>query len=107
MNRTVPRLTAVSMSILIAGASLTASAQAPAAKERQRGNRAPAFSYDKAALPAAKPWTAKKFANSPRNFQFAIIGDRTGGANVEHTFKLAMGQINPCCNLSSSSTWVT
>jgi hypothetical protein len=42
----------------------------------------------------AKPWTAKKFKNSPRNFQFAIIGDRTGGANVQETFKLAMGQIN-------------
>ena len=45
-------------------------------------------------MPDNKPWTAKKFANSPRNFQFAIIGDRTGGANVQETFKLAMGQIN-------------
>jgi len=56
------------MSILIAGASLTASAQAPAAKQVPQVRRIPAFSYDKAALPTAKPWTAKKFANSPRNF---------------------------------------
>jgi len=82
------------MSIAIAGVSLTASAQAPAAKAAPRGKRAPAFSYNKAALPNVKPWTAKKFRNNPRNFQFAIIGDRTGGANVEGTFKIAMGQIN-------------
>ena len=94
MNRTTTRLIAGLISIVFTGIALTASAQAPAAKERQRGNRPPAFSYDKAALPAAKPWTTKKFANRPRNFQFAIIGDRTGGANVEETFKLAMGQIN-------------
>ena len=94
MTRTASRLIAVLTSILIAGASLTASAQAPAAREAQRGRRVPVFTYDKAAIPAAKPWTAKRFKNNPRNFQFAIIGDRTGGANVEHTFKLAMGQIN-------------
>ena len=94
MNRTALRSVAVLMGLIIASVSLTASAQALAAKERQRGNRAPAFSYDKAALPNAKPWTAKRFKNSPRNFQFAIIGDRTGGANVEGTFKIAVGQIN-------------
>ena len=27
-------------------------------------------------------------------FNFVIIGDRTGGANVQETFKLAMGQLN-------------
>ena len=94
MNRTATGLVAVLMSIVFTGITLPASAQAPATKEVQRGKRAPAFSYDKAALPAAKPWTAKKFANSPRDFQFVIIGDRTGGANVQETFKLAMGQLN-------------
>jgi hypothetical protein len=52
------------------------------------------FNYDKAALPEAKPWTDKEFKNNPKEFQFVIIGDRTGGANVQGTFKLAMGQIN-------------
>jgi hypothetical protein len=52
------------------------------------------FSYDESALPDAKPWTDKKFQDNPRNFQFAIVGDRTGGANVQETFKLAMDQIN-------------
>ena len=94
MNRTATRLIAVLLSIVFTGIALTASAQAPAAREAQRVRRVPVFTYDKTALPAAKPWTAKRFKNSPRNFQFAIIGDRTGGANVEETFKLAMGQIN-------------
>lgn len=52
------------------------------------------FSYDKTALSGKKPWTNENFKNNPDNFQFAIIGDRTGGANVLGTFKLAMGQLN-------------
>jgi len=53
-----------------------------------------AFSYDPAECPEAKPWTSENFKNKPENFQFAIIGDRTGGANVQGTFKLAVDQIN-------------
>ncbi len=52
------------------------------------------FAFDQVAFPEAKPWTSEDFKNNPDNFQFAIIGDRTGGANVEGTFELAMGQIN-------------
>lgn len=52
------------------------------------------FIYDKTALSGKKPWTNENFKNNPDNFQFAIIGDRTGGANVLGTFKLAMGQLN-------------
>ena len=52
------------------------------------------FSFDEKALPGAKPWTSKKFKDDPDNFQFVIIGDRSGGANVEETFKIAMDQIN-------------
>ena len=52
------------------------------------------FHYDRATLPGAKPWTSKDFKNDPDEFQFAIIGDRTGGANVEDTFRIAMDQIN-------------
>ena len=55
---------------------------------------APVFSYDASELASAKPWTSENFQNDPRNFQFAIIGDRTGGANAQGTFALAMGQIN-------------
>lgn len=51
------------------------------------------FSFDKGALPGAKPWTSEDFRDNPDNFQFVIIGDRTGGANQEGTFKLAMGQL--------------
>jgi len=52
------------------------------------------FSYDKERITDAKPWTAKEFQNDPAEFQFVIIGDRTGGANVQGTFKLAMKQLN-------------
>ncbi len=52
------------------------------------------FSYDETDFPDAKPWTSKEFRNNPENFKFAIIGDRTGGANAEGTFLLAMNQIN-------------
>ncbi|WP_455221374.1 hypothetical protein, partial [Kaarinaea lacus] len=53
-----------------------------------------AFHYDRTALPGAKPWTSENFRNNPDNFQFVIIGDRTGGANALGTFKLAMDQVN-------------
>ena len=52
------------------------------------------FSYDKERISGAKPWTDKGFQNDPKAFQFAIIGDRTGGANAQETFKLAVDQIN-------------
>jgi hypothetical protein len=52
------------------------------------------FRYDRDALPDAKPWTSEDFKNDPDDFQFVIIGDRTGGANVQRTFEMAMGQLN-------------
>ena len=41
----------------------------------------PVFSYDKERITEAKPWTNKEFQNNPADFQFVIIGDRTGGAS--------------------------
>jgi len=62
---------------------------------QERTPEAPAFSYETARLIGErKPWTAKEFRNKPEDFQFAIIGDRTGGANALKTFQLAMQQIN-------------
>jgi len=52
------------------------------------------FAYNETALTGNKPWTSESFSNKPEDFQFAIIGDRTGGANAEKTFILAMNQIN-------------
>ena len=60
----------------------------------QKESGAAMFCYDQATLSGVKPWTSENFKNNPDNFQFAIIGDRTGGANVEETFKIAMDQIN-------------
>jgi hypothetical protein len=84
--------------VLVVGLSLLAGcANAPA----ETGTSAPAdaqhdavFSYDTAAFSQAKPWTSENFRNDPANFQFAIIGDRTGGANVQKTFEMAVGQLN-------------
>jgi 3',5'-cyclic AMP phosphodiesterase CpdA len=52
------------------------------------------FAYDAGAFPGPKPWTHEDFRDDRDNFQFAVIGDRTGGANIEGTFALAMGQLN-------------
>ena len=52
------------------------------------------FSYDDARLSKEKPWTDQSFGKDPAEFQFVVIGDRTGGANQEHTFKLAIDQLN-------------
>ncbi len=53
------------------------------------------FSYDQAALTGAKPWTSESFNNNnPDNFQFAVIGDRTGGADPKGVFIRAMDQLN-------------
>ena len=56
--------------------------------------KASVFTYDETTFSNSKPWTSENFRNNPYNFQFAIIGDRTGGANAEGTFRLAMNQIN-------------
>jgi len=79
---------------LIAGLLLTACADAAAEQKLPNAGKTPIFSYDEAALPAAKPWTNKKFKANPDDFHFVIIGDRTGGANVKGTFEHAMNQIN-------------
>jgi hypothetical protein len=52
------------------------------------------FSYDEKALSGEKPWTSEMFQNDPEAFQFVVIGDRTGGANQQGTFKLAINQLN-------------
>ena len=52
------------------------------------------FIYDKAEISGVKPWTSENFANDPGSFQFAIIGDRTGGANPKGTFEKAIEQLN-------------
>jgi hypothetical protein len=53
-----------------------------------------AFHFDDAALTEAKPWTSEDFENDTDNFQFAVIGDRTGGADHRGIFDRAMDQLN-------------
>ena len=52
------------------------------------------FQYNTKDVQDEKPWTNENFKGSDDEFQFVIIGDRTGGANAEGTFDLAMSQIN-------------
>jgi UDP-2,3-diacylglucosamine pyrophosphatase LpxH len=54
----------------------------------------PKFDYDRAVLVGAKPWTSESFNNAPENFQFAVIGDRTGGADHRDIFVRAIDQLN-------------
>ena len=60
----------------------------------QRGSGTDVFQYDKAALPGAKPWTSENFNSNPENFQFAVVGDRTGGSDPGGIFNRAMDQLN-------------
>ena len=84
--------------VLVVGLSLLAGcASTPAGTDvsgQADAQQAAVFSYDEATFSGARPWTSENFKNDPENFQFAIIGDRTGGANVQGTFLLAMGQLN-------------
>jgi len=52
------------------------------------------FVYDKNEFPGPKPWTSENFLNTPDNFQFAILGDRGGGASPLGTYELAIQQLN-------------
>lgn len=54
----------------------------------------PLFQYDQTAIQSAKPWSSENFNNNPENFRFAIIGDRSGGANPLGTFERAIQQLN-------------
>ena len=80
--------------ILFLGLFLLASCSQMATTTQEEAQKTSVFSYDQAAMAGAKPWTSENFANNPANFQFAIIGDRTGGANVQGTFQIAMDQLN-------------
>ena len=60
----------------------------------QSGLSGAGFVYDQAALPGAKPWTSENFKNNPENFQFAVVGDRTGGSDPGGIFNRAMDQLN-------------
>jgi len=74
---------------LFTGALLQGGCQTDAG-ESARGE----FVYDTATFATAQPWTSKAFLGDSDSFHFAIIGDRTGGANALRTFALAMGQLN-------------
>jgi hypothetical protein len=58
------------------------------------GGSSDVFSFDQAAMPEAKPWTSREFSNNREDFQFAVIGDRTGGADPRGIFGRAMDQLN-------------
>ena len=81
------RLTLTAIAILLLAPTADCVAQ-------DRTAEASPFTYETQRLPGVKPWTEKAIQNNPGEFQFVIIGDRTGGANALKTFQLAMPQIN-------------
>ena len=91
MRSRILRFRGVYTCVIIIGLSLLAGCSQ---MDTGTGKETPVLIFDKTEVPAAKPWTSENFRNDPENFQFAIIGDRTGGANVQGTFPLAMDQIN-------------
>ncbi len=88
--KTIARKKLVIFTVLLLGGIILQSG----CSTTKSGSGTDVFSYDQAAISGAKPWTTKEFRNDPENFQFVIIGDRTGGANAQGTFDLAMAQIN-------------
>lgn len=48
------------------------------------------FKYDDTSLSVVKPWTSENFKNNPDDFQFAVIGDRTGGSDPQGVFSRAV-----------------
>ena len=92
------KLSVVMFKVLLLAGILLQSACSPTESE----SSADVFQYDQAALTGAKPWTAAEFQNDPQEFQFVVIGDRTGGANVQETFKLAVVS-STCFSRNSSS----
>jgi hypothetical protein len=80
--------------VLLVGLLLLAACGQKDTITREEAKGTSVFSFDQTAIPGAKPWTSEKFKNNPDNFQFAIIGDRTGGANVQGTFTMAADQLN-------------
>jgi hypothetical protein len=61
---------------------------------QERSIATPAFSFDQSEFPGAKPWTHEHFRNDSNNFQFAILGDRGGGASALGTYERAIEQLN-------------
>lgn len=77
--------------LLLTLAFVFACKQAP---DKPEMNDSVIFEYDSEVVANTKPWTNENFRGGDDEFQFVIIGDRTGGANAEGTFDLAMNQIN-------------
>ena len=94
LNHQTRRPFTVHARVLLVGRSLlVACSQTDTATEEEI--QAPTvFSFDQTGFPNKKPWTSKEFQNDPDEFQFAIIGDRTGGADAKGVFVRAMDQIN-------------
>ena len=87
MNDRIRKSRTASASALLLGLALVAGCGRDA-------QRTTAFSYDQAEFPGAKPWASEDFKNDPDNFQFAILGDRGGGASPLGTYERAVEQLN-------------
>jgi protein-tyrosine phosphatase len=94
MNRNMVRPGLVSAAFLLFCFSLIAGCGQTGTTVREESGEVSAFSYDEAEFPGAKPWTHENFRNNPDNFQFAVIGDRGGGASPLGTYQKAIEQLN-------------
>jgi hypothetical protein len=82
------RLRVLGLALLLAGIPVQAT------WGREDPDSAAAFRFDPAEVRDAKPWTSEDFKNDPYNFQFAILGDRGGGASPLGTYERAIDQLN-------------
>ena len=94
----VATLAVLLLASIILPSGCTSEQSKPSPKESkasaEQNKETAVFIYDRAAITGAKPWTSENFRNNPDNFQFAVIGDRTGGADPGGIFNRAMDQLN-------------
>ncbi len=86
-RHSIVRLTTLLLLAALAACGEARTEPAPAA--------APVFSSDEAwpQDPAARPWTHLNFRNDPATFQFAVIGDRSGGKR-DGVFEAVLAKAN-------------
>jgi protein-tyrosine phosphatase len=79
---------------LVGGCTRGPGPDGPSARGQEDVAALGGFSYDAEEIPGVKPWAHEDFADDPAEFQFAILGDRGGGANTEGTYRRAIQQLN-------------
>ena len=81
MNLVRRRTRAFGPVVLVAALAVAAASCQPESGAPNDAQGEAVFVFEAEEFPGAQPWTSIDFANDPDDFQFAVFGDRGGGAN--------------------------